>query len=129
MIALKDAARLPLLRPARPDSKTDQLRQESAKSRAGFRGGSAAGVDRNPQNLYRKGMEVPFTPEQLQRLSQIAAHSGTDTAHLVKNAALRLVEEDAEFRAAVQEGIAQADRGELIDHDEVVARIERRFHA
>jgi predicted transcriptional regulator len=77
--------------------------------------------------VYREGMEVPFTPDE--RLSQIAAHSGTDTAHLVKNAALRLVEEDAEFRAAVQEGIAQADRGELIDHDEVVARIEPRFHA
>ena len=70
-----------------------------------------------------------FTPEQLQRLSQIAAHAGTDTEHLVKNAALRLVEEDAKFRAAVRKGMEQADRGELIDHEEVVARIERRLQS
>jgi len=38
---------------------------------------------------------------------------------------MRLVEEDAEFRAGVRRGIAQADRGELIEHEEVKARIER----
>ena len=70
-----------------------------------------------------------FTPEQLQRLSQIAAHAGIDTEHLVKDAALRLVEEDAKFRAAVRKGMEQADRGELIDHEEVVARIERRLQS
>lgn len=64
-------------------------------------------------------MEVHFTPEQLQRLAQIAAHAGTDTEHLVKDAALRLVEEDAKFRGAVQEGVAQASRGELIDDEKV----------
>ncbi len=63
-------------------------------------------------------MEVDFTPEQLRHLSQIAAHAGTDPEHLVKDAVLRLVEEDKKFRAAVREGIAQADRGELIDDDE-----------
>jgi predicted transcriptional regulator len=72
-----------------------------------------------------KAMEVHFTPEQEARLSQIARNSGTDTEHLVQAAALRLVEEDARFRAAVRRGIEQADRGELLDHSEVVARIER----
>jgi predicted transcriptional regulator len=43
----------------------------------------------------------------------------------VQDAALRLVEEDAEFRAGVRRGIEQADRGELIDHEEVKARIKR----
>ncbi len=38
---------------------------------------------------------------------------------------LRLDEEDAKFRAAVRQGIEQADLGELIDHEEVVARMER----
>jgi hypothetical protein len=33
---------------------------------------------------------------------------------LVKNAALRLLQEEARFRAAVREDIAQADRGEFI---------------
>jgi predicted transcriptional regulator len=58
-------------------------------------------------------MEVHFTPEQEAQLSQIASHAGTDTERLVKDAALRLLEQDARFRAAVRAGIAQADRGEL----------------
>ena len=72
-----------------------------------------------------KAMEVHFTPEQEAQLSQIARYSGIDTEHLVQDAALRLVDEDARFRAAVRRGIEQADRGELLDHSEVVARIER----
>lgn len=72
-------------------------------------------------------MEVHFTEEQEAQLAQIAAYEGTDTTHLVKTAALRLVGEDAKFRAAVRRGIAQADRGELTDHDEVVSYIERRL--
>jgi len=70
-------------------------------------------------------MEVHFTPEQEARLSQIANYLGTATEQLVQDAALRLVEEDAEFRAGVRRGIEQADRGELIDHEEVKARIKR----
>ena len=70
-------------------------------------------------------MEVHFTPEQEAQLSQIASHAGTDTEHLVKDAALRLVEENARFRAAVREGVAQADRGELIDDDEVRLWLEQ----
>jgi len=71
-------------------------------------------------------MEVHFTPEQLERLTHIAAHAGVDTEHLVKDAALRLVEEDTKFRAAVREGIAAADRGELIDDEEVRQWLEER---
>jgi predicted transcriptional regulator len=71
-------------------------------------------------------MEVHFTPDQLERLSQIAAHAGIDTEHLVKDAALRLLEEDEQFRAAVREGIAAAERGELIDDEEVRLWLEER---
>jgi predicted transcriptional regulator len=38
---------------------------------------------------------------------------------------VRLLEEDARFRAAVREGIAQADRGEFIDEVEMSARLEQ----
>ncbi len=70
-------------------------------------------------------MEVQFTPEQEAQLSKIANYNGTPAEQLVKQAALRLVEEDAEIRAGIERGIEQADRGELVDHDEVVARFER----
>ena len=68
-------------------------------------------------------MEVHFTPEQETQLSQIATHAGTDVERLVKDAALRLLQEEARFRAAVREGIAQADRGEFIEEEEMDARL------
>jgi hypothetical protein len=46
-----------------------------------------------------KAMEVHFTPEQGAQLSRIASHAGTDTEHLVMEAALRLMKEDAQFPA------------------------------
>ena len=70
-------------------------------------------------------MEVHFTPEQETLLSQIAIHAGTDAERLVKGAALRLLQEEARFQAAVQEGIGQADRGEFIEEEEIDARLER----
>jgi len=70
-------------------------------------------------------MEVHFTPEQEARLAQIATKAGTGAEQLVKNAALRLLREDAHFRAAVREGIAQADRGEFIEEEEMGARLEQ----
>ena len=93
-------------------------------------------------------MEVHFTPEQEAQLSQIASHAGKDTERLVKDAALRLLEQDARFRAAVRkhkvpplrfapvgmtellrEGIAQADREEFIEEEEMDARIERMLNS
>ena len=74
-------------------------------------------------------MEVHFTPEQEAQLSQIASHAGTDTERLVKDAVVRLLEQDARFRAAVRKGIAQADLGEFIEEEEMDARIERMLNS
>jgi len=63
--------------------------------------------------------------EQEARLSQIANHNGVDPAQLLIDAATRLVEDDSRFLAGVERGIEQADRGELIPHEDVKARIER----
>src|ERR1035441_4199259 len=70
-------------------------------------------------------MDVHFTPEQESQLAQIANMAGTDPERLVKDAALRLLQEDARFRAAVGEGIAQADRAEFIEEEEMDARLEQ----
>jgi predicted transcriptional regulator len=69
-------------------------------------------------------MEVHFTPEQEAQLLTIADQNGIDAEQLVKDAALRLVE-DLRFRAGVRRGIEQANRGELLNHDDVKARMER----
>jgi predicted transcriptional regulator len=70
-------------------------------------------------------MNVDLTPEQEAQLSEIAAHAGIEPARLVRDAALRLIQEDARIRAGVREAIAQADRGEFIEEEEMDARVER----
>jgi predicted transcriptional regulator len=68
-------------------------------------------------------MELHFTPEQEAQLAQIASQQGSDAERLVRDVVLRLIEDDARFRAAVREGIAQADRGEFIEQEEMDARL------
>ena len=72
-------------------------------------------------------MEVRFTPEEEARLARIATQEGLDPAELVKDAALRLLEDDIRFRAGVRKGIEQADRGEFIEEEEMDARVKRMF--
>jgi predicted transcriptional regulator len=95
----------------------------------GNAGTQATPVDNIDSRPYTDRMEVHFTPEQEAQLSQIASHAGTDTERLVKDAVLRLLEQDARFRAAIREGIAQADRGEFIEEEEMDARIERMLNS
>jgi hypothetical protein len=42
-------------------------------------------------------MEVNFTPDQEAQLAQLATKAGTDAEHLVKDAALRLLEDETYF--------------------------------
>jgi hypothetical protein len=44
-------------------------------------------------------MEVHFTPEQEARLAHVAATTGTDAERFVKDAVLRLLEEEPSFGA------------------------------
>ena len=74
-------------------------------------------------------MEVQFTPEQEVLLAQIATKQGLDTQRLVKNAALRLLDEDARFRAAVREGSTQADQGQFVEEPEMDALFEQMLRA
>jgi predicted transcriptional regulator len=74
-------------------------------------------------------MEVQFTPEQEALLAQIATKEGTDAQRLVKSAALRLLDEDARFRAAVREGCTQADQGQFVEESEMNALFEQMLPA
>lgn len=70
-------------------------------------------------------MEIHLTPEKEAQLRQFAARTGQDTAQVIEEAVDRLLDHDAWFKREVEKGQAQAVRGELIDHDEVVRRIEK----
>jgi len=82
-------------------------------------------LDRTTCSFYTDAMEVRFTPEQEARLSKIATQEGVDPEELVKDAALRLLEDDVRFRAGVRKGIEQADRGEFVEEEEMDARVKR----
>ena len=77
------------------------------------------------ENLKLTATEVQFTAEQEARILQIANYNGTPPEQLVKEAALRLLEDDEQFHADISDAIEQADRGQLIDHEDVKARITR----
>ena len=71
-------------------------------------------------------MEVHFTHEQETQLEQLARRDGKSSAEeLVKEFALRMLSEEARFRAAVLDGKAYADRGEFLEEEEVDARFEQ----
>jgi predicted transcriptional regulator len=69
-------------------------------------------------------MEVHFTHATQARLDQLAASEGKDPAQVVEETVARVLERRAQFLEDVEQGIA-ADRGELVDHAEVVSRITR----
>jgi predicted transcriptional regulator len=70
-------------------------------------------------------MEVHFTPEKEARLQQVASRSGKEAAQVVEEAVDRMLEYETRFVEAVEEGRASARRGELLEHDQVVERIEQ----
>jgi len=70
-------------------------------------------------------MEIHFSSEEEVKLIRIASKEGTAAEEIVKRAALKLLADDERFRAAVREGIAQAEGGELIEEKEMNARLEQ----
>lgn len=74
-------------------------------------------------------MEVHFPPDVETQLQQVAFANGKNAEQLVKDTVTRMLANQARFISGVQSGIEQADRGEFVDHHEVVNRIDRLFHS
>ena len=73
-------------------------------------------------------MEVPLKPELEAKLARIAAQNGRASEQVIEELVEKFVDHDQWFRQEVEKGLAELDRGEFIEHDEVVARIEKMFH-
>jgi predicted transcriptional regulator len=69
-------------------------------------------------------MEVVFTPEQQERLTQIATETGLAPEGVVTSLVARYLEEESRFLAAVDRGLAAADRGEFVEEGETDVRLE-----
>jgi len=74
-------------------------------------------------------MEVHFTPEQQAQIAQVATKVGTAPERLVTDVVLRYLVEETRFLAAVEKGLAAAERGEFIEEKEMDARLEAMFRS
>jgi predicted transcriptional regulator len=70
-------------------------------------------------------MELKLTPELQAKLDEVAAQQGRDAQSLVQDAVERLVDYDQWFVREVEKGLAQIERGEVLEHEEVGARLEK----
>jgi len=73
---------------------------------------------------YTDAMEIELSPELQAKLDRIASQQGRDSKSLVHEAVERLVGYDEWFLRQVEIGLAQADCGELLEDNEVAARME-----
>jgi predicted transcriptional regulator len=69
-------------------------------------------------------MEIKLSPELQAKLDRIASQQGRDSESLVYEAVQRLADYDDWFIRQVEKGLAQVDRGEVVEHEEVAARME-----
>ncbi len=70
-------------------------------------------------------MEVRLQPEKEAQLAQIAAQRGLKIDELAQQVLSRYLEDDTRFIEAVNLGLAAADRGEFVEHDEVGNKIQQ----
>jgi predicted transcriptional regulator len=72
-------------------------------------------------------MEVHFTPDLQGKVARIAAEQGRDAESVVREAVERFVNYDDWFVREVDKGLAAAERGEFIEHDDVRRLIDQRY--
>jgi predicted transcriptional regulator len=71
-------------------------------------------------------MEVRLNPELQEKLIRLVTEQGRDSEALVVEAVERMINYDEWFLREVEKGIAAADRGEFVDHEDVKKLIDRR---
>ncbi len=76
---------------------------------------------------YGVHMEINLPPDLDAKVSRLAAEQGRDTVSIVREAVERFVNYDAWFVREVDRGLAGADRGELVDDEEIRKLIDRRY--
>jgi predicted transcriptional regulator len=72
-------------------------------------------------------MEVRITPDLEAKLARLATERGQDTQALVQEAIEKFVDYDEWFLREVEKGLSAANRGELIDHEDIGKLINRRY--
>ena len=69
-------------------------------------------------------MQVNLPPELQAKLVRMAAQQGREPESLVNEAVERLIGYDEWFVQQIEKGLAQIERGEVFEHEEVAAKVE-----
>ena len=72
-------------------------------------------------------MEVHFDPELQEKLARVASEQGRESEALVVEAVKRMLSHDEWFLREVEKGLAAADRGEFVEHDDIRKLIDHRY--
>jgi predicted transcriptional regulator len=73
-------------------------------------------------------MEVHLTSDQLEQLNELASSTGRRADELIQEAIDNLIAYNKWFRKEVEIGLGQVKQGELVEDEEVRARINRIIH-
>ena len=72
-------------------------------------------------------MEVHFTPELQAKLDRVAAENSSAADQYVQQLVEHYLDHDVWFRQKVKTSLERLDGGEFITHEEMGARIEKKF--
>jgi len=70
-------------------------------------------------------MEIRLQPEKEAQLAQIAAQRGLKTDELEQQVLSHYLEDDTRFIEAVNIGLAAAERGDFVEHEEVGKKLKQ----
>jgi predicted transcriptional regulator len=74
---------------------------------------------------YTSSAEVRLNPDVQAKRSRLADARGSDAEMLAREAIERFVDYDEWFIREVEKGLAQIERGQVLSHKEVGARLEK----
>ena len=72
-------------------------------------------------------MNLQVPPELEAKLTRLATETGRSVDEVALDLLASSIDHDEWFRTEVEKGRASAHEGRLIDHDDVVARMDRRY--
>ena len=104
----------------RSDASRQRMRGSGGKQRK-------SAVDSNVEAPYAGFMNLQVPPELEAKLTRLAAETGRTADQVALDLLASSVDHDEWFRGEVEKGRASAREGRLIEHEDVAARMDRRY--
>lgn len=84
-------------------------------------------VDTKVDAPYAGFMNLQVPPELEAKLTRLAAETGRTADQVALDLLASSIDHDEWFRSEVEKGRASAREGRLLEHDDIAARMDRRY--